>query len=226
MGSLVLTRNFYQRFSRFINPLLATALIVFVVKTFIADTYKIPSDSMQPTLIDGDHVIGLKLIYGIKVPFRESYIRFSYPSRGDAVVIKRPDNLFYIKRVIAVAPDKVGFKTGNLAINDKHIKKIFGTDTSKYKYIDNNQAVYREFLGSKYYSVIYSGSKRPLDLSTPVKLEKDKIFVLGDNRTDSIDSRQWGAIDCKDVVARPIFVWFSKDPQTKKIRWNRIGLIE
>ena len=214
MRSLVLTRTFYQRFSRFINPLLATALIVFVVKTFVADTYRIPSDSMQPTLIDGDHVIGLKL-----------GLMFSPPNRGEAVVIKRPDGLFYIKRMVAIYPDKIDIKTGNVIINDVEIKKQFGVDTSKYKYIDNDHAVYREFLGSSSYSVIYSGSKRPVDLLAPVKLGKQKMFILGDNRTNSIDSRQWGPISDKDVVAKPVFVWFSKDPNTGKIRWDRVGLI-
>ena len=226
MRPLAFTRTFYQRFARIFNPLIATALILVVVRSFVADTYRIPSDSMQPTLVDGDHVIGLKLFYGIKIPFGGPYIRFSSPEKGDAVVIKRADGLFYIKRIIAISPDKVDFKKGDLYINDKKLKKIFGTETSKYRYINNDDAVYREFIDSKYYSVIYSGTKRPQDIQSPVKLGVGKLFVIGDNRTNSVDSRQWGPIDNKDVIARPIFVWFSKDPVTGKIRWDRIGSID
>lgn len=226
MRHFVLTRNYYQRTKRYINPILATVLIVIFVRAFVFDTYRIPSDSMQPTLIDGDHVIGIKLIYGIRLPFGGPYIRFNYPKRTDLVVIKRPDNNYYIKRVIGIGGDTIDLKDGVLSLSGLKVNKKFGVNSKQYRYIDPEQAVYREFIDKDFYSIVYSVSKRPEDLASPVKVAKGSIFLLGDNRTNSIDSRQWGSIDNNDVMARVALVWFSRDPLSGQIRWDRIGLIE
>ncbi len=225
MRPFVLTRTYYQRIRRFINPVIATILIVLCVRYFVLDTYRIPSDSMQPTLIDGDHVIGVKIPYGIRIPFGP-YIRFSHPKRADVIVIKRPDHEYYIKRVVGIGGDTVDLKNGNLSVSGVKVQKKFGMNAKHYRYIDPDHAVYREFIDKEYYSIVYNVSKRPQDISFPVKLNKGQLFLLGDNRTNSIDSREWGPISDDVVFAEVVLIWFSKDPLTGEIRWDRIGLIE
>ena len=224
MRPFVLTRTYYQKFNRYISPIIATVIIVLFVRVFVADSYKIPSNSMQPTLVEGDHVVGLKIIYGIRIPFGGPYIRFFAPKKADLVVIKRADGNNYIKRVVALNGDTVEMSSGKLKISGKEIVRKFGTDVSKYRYIDNDSAVYREFLDKEFYSVLYSGSKRTEDLPL-VKLSKGQMFLLGDNRTNSVDSRSWGPVKEDDLLAKVVFVWFSKDPVSGKIRWDRFGLI-
>ena len=225
MRYIVYKKNALQKIKPYINLLVATALIVLVVGTFILDIYKIPTQSMQPTLLPGEHVIGLKIVYGIKVPFTNTYIRFSEPQHGDVVSIKRPeDKIIYIKRIVALPMESVDFKNGDLVVLGRNLKRNYATGTSIYKYIEDD-AVFQEDNWNKKYFVSYSNQKRIVDMEKPFVCGADGYFVMGDNRTNSIDSRKWGEIKRKDILTKAAFIFFSEDPDTGAIRWDRIGFI-
>jgi len=224
MRYIVYKKNALQKIKPYIKLIIATALIIWVVGAFILDVYKIPTQSMQPTLLPGEHVIGLKIIYGIQIPFTNSYIRFSEPQHGDVVSIKRPeDNIIYIKRVVALPMESVDFRKGNLVVLGRSLRRDYATGTSVYKYIDND-VIFTEDGWNKKYFVSYSNQKRTADMERPYVCG-DGYFVMGDNRTNSVDSRKWGEIKRKDILAKAVFIFFSLDPDTGKIRWDRFGLI-
>lgn len=225
MRYIVYKKNALQRIKPYIKLLFATALIILVVLTFILDIYKIPTQSMQPTLLPGEHVVGLKIVYGMAIPFTNIYIRFSEPQHGDVVSIKRPeDKIIYIKRVVGLPMESVDFRNGDLSVLGRSLKRNYATGTSIYKYIDND-AIFQEDGWGKKYFVSYSNQKRSVDMEKPFSCGTDGYFVMGDNRTNSIDSRKWGEIKRKDILTKAVFIFFSADPDTGKIRWGRIGLI-
>jgi len=225
MRYLVFRKNAFQKILPYINVVIATALIILFVNFFILDLYKIPTQSMQPTLLPGEHVIGLKIVYGIKMPFTGTYIKFSDPQHSDVVAIKRPDEkIVYIKRIIALPTEAVGFKSGNIVVAGMSFKRDYATDVSLYKYIDDNNVVFDEHAGNKKYKVSYSNQKRIPDMEKIHYCSSDGYFVIGDNRTNSIDSRKWGDIKRQDILSKAVLVWFSIDPDTGEVRWDRIGL--
>jgi len=223
MRYIVYKKNIIHKIKPYIKFLVATALIIFVLGTFILDIYKIPTQSMQPTLLPGEHVIGLKIVYGVQIPFTNMYIKFSEPQHGDVVSIKRPeDKIIYIKRVVALPMESVDFKGGNLNVLGRDLKRDYATGTSIYKYIDSD-VVFQEDGTNKKYFVSYSNQRRVVDMEQPFVCSAEGYFVMGDNRTNSVDSRKWGEIKRKDILAKAVFIFFSLDPDTGKIRWDRIG---
>ena len=189
------------------EAIIIAILIAVVVRTFVVQAYKIPSRSMLPTLLVGDHILVNKFIYGVKVPFlRNTIIPVTNPQRGDIVVFIYPNDRSkdYIKRVVGLGGDKIEIKNKIIFINGKKYSDAYGI------YSDN---------------VIYPGSMQPRDNFGPVTVPAKSLFVMGDNRDESADSRFWGFVDFKDVEGKAFIIYFSLNYEEKNLRWQRMGNI-
>ena len=193
----------------FIEAIIIAILIAVVIRTLVIQAYKIPSRSMVPTLLIGDHLLVNKFIYGIKIPvIRTILLPVSNPKRGDIIVFIYPNDRSkdYIKRVIGVAGDKIEIRNKSIFINGKPYKDGFG--------------IYSD-------SVVYPSMVQPRDNYGPVVVPGNSLFVMGDNRDESADSRFWGFVDLKDVEGKALLIYWSwnseEDNLLKKVRWDRIG---
>lgn len=189
------------------EAIIIAILIALFIRTFVVQAFKIPSGSMKPTLLVGDHILVNKFIYGVKIPFiRKTMIPVGSPARGDIIVFIYPEDRSkdFIKRVIGVAGDTVEIKNKEIFINGKPYKDSHGV------YTDNR---------------VYPGSMQPRDNFGPVKVPPESLFVMGDNRDQSYDSRFWGFVDLKDVMGKAFIIYWSWDSPDSKVRWGRIGHI-
>ena len=187
------------------KPILIALVLVLVIPTFVVQAFKIPSESMEPTLEIGDHLLVNEFIYGIKIPFTSiNLFPWKSPQRGDVIVFiypLEPDKDF-IKRVIGVGGDTVRIVNKKLYIN--------GVETP------DPHAVYRE-------NTILLGDVQKPDNFGPVTVPKGNLFVLGDNRDVSWDSRSWGFVPLKDVLGKAFAICWSWNSQGSTVRWNRLG---
>ncbi|MDI1472898.1 MAG: signal peptidase I [Thermodesulfovibrio sp.] len=182
-------------------------LIALFIRAYVIQAFKIPSGSMIPTLLIGDHLLVTKFIYGVNPPLMDKKILvFDKPKRGDIIVFKYPEDpdRDFIKRVIAVEGDIVEGRDKKIYVNGVELKEPYA------RYSD---------------SFIHP---RELDLRDnfgPLKVPKGKLFVLGDNRDQSYDSRFWGFVDLKDVKGKALIIYWSWDSENSKPRIERIGKI-
>jgi len=199
-----------SKVQEYIEAIIIAILIAVVIRTFIIQAYKIPSRSMVPALLVGDHLLVNKFIYGIKIPvIRKIILPITDPKKGDIIVFIYPHDRTkdYIKRVIGVAGDKIEIKNKNIFINDRPYKDAFGI------YSDN---------------ITYPAIMQPRDNFGPVVVPAESLFVMGDNRDESADSRFWGFVDLKDVEGKALIIYWSwnseeQDNLLKKLRWERLG---
>jgi len=210
-------------------------ILVFFIRAFIIEPFKIPSSSMFPTLTVGDHIFVLKFSYGLSIPFTKyEFYKFSQPKRGDVVVFLFPkdESLYYVKRVVGVPGDTIELKGHNLFINGKIVKKDVVVP-SEYKSILGNTSLngklYKEYLGDSPHYVHYSRNGSD-SISISETIPKDHYFVLGDNRDDSYDSRSWGLVPRENLKGKAFIIWVSIDTKKlwgrlNKIRWERCGTI-
>ena len=189
----------------YVEAIVIAVVIALFVRTFIVQAFKIPSGSMIPTLQIGDHILVNKFAYGIKVPFeRSTLIPISDPKRGDIVVFLYPldKSKDFIKRVVGVAGDTVQMKDKKIYLNGRRY--------------EDPHAVYTD--------PIQPGSDDLKDNFGPVKVPAGSLFVMGDNRDHSSDSRYWGFVDLKDVMGKAFIIYVSWDSDSGlKVRWNRFG---
>ena len=189
------------------EAIIIAILIAVVVRTFIVQAFKIPSRSMLPTLLVGDHILVNKFIYGAKVPvLRKTIISITNPQRGDIVVFIYPNDRDkdYIKRVIGVSGDKIEIKNKIIFINGKQYSDAYGIYSDK---------------------VTYPASMQPRDNFGPVTVPAESLFVMGDNRDESADSRFWGFVDLKDVEGKAFIIYWSWNSEKNNLRWQRLGNI-
>lgn len=181
-------------------------LIAMVIRTFIVQAFKIPSSSMVPTLRVGDHILVWKFVYGIKIPLVDEKLFVRCPDRGDIIVFVYPKDKTkdFIKRVIALPGEKIQIANNQIFINERPIEDPWG---------------YHARGG------VNRGSVR--DNYGPEIVPPDSLFVMGDNRDNSQDSRYWGFVDLNAVKGEAFVIYFSWDKASrnllKKIRWTRIG---
>jgi len=220
---------------------LAIAIILALfIREFIIQPFKIPSGSMIPNLMVGDHLLVNKFIYGTKIPFTSIQILpgISDIRHGDVIVFIYPngDNepskkgLHYIKRVIGLPGDKVDSKGRNIYINDKKIDLDFirsynNRNINTISYVDE----YSEDINGNKHKVIYNNGRASTDKGVYLPLEKvpeGHYFVMGDNRDNSRDSRFWGFVPFENISGKALLThwsWdFENDKIINKIRWNRI----
>lgn len=180
-------------------------LLALFIRTFIVQAFKIPSGSMIPTLQIGDHILVNKLAYGIRIPFLEDYVvDFSKPQHGDVVVFIFPEDHSkdFIKRVVGVAGDTVEIRGKKVYINGKQIDDPHGHFEG-----DDPQTA---GLPSR-------------DDYGPKTVPDNHIFVMGDNRDRSYDSRFWGYVDLNEVRGKAFLIYWSWDGGDRWVRWERLG---
>ncbi len=184
--------------------LLALVLALFI-RTFIVQAFKIPSGSMIPTLLVGDHILVNKFIYGVRNPLtRETWIPFKTPQRGDVIVFIYPLDRHkdFIKRVIGIGGDIVEIINKQVYVNGRPLEEPYVIHTDPK---------------------IIPGNIQPRDNMPPVRVPPGYLFVMGDNRDQSYDSRFWGFVPLKDVKGKAFVIYWSWDREHFRIRWRRIG---
>jgi signal peptidase I len=190
-----------------IEAILVAILIALVIRTFVVQAFKIPSGSMKQTLQIGDHILVNKFIFGVKVPYwNKTIIPIKSPQRGDIIVFKYPvdPNKDFIKRVVGVAGDVIESRDKQLYLNHKPVNHDYGVHTDPH---------------------IISGNNKPRDNFGPITVPQNSLFVMGDNRDESYDSRFWGFVDIKAVNGKAFIVYWSWDKLNFGVRWNRLGRI-
>ncbi|MCB0420454.1 MAG: signal peptidase I [Bdellovibrionales bacterium] len=225
---------------------LVVLVFIFVIRWAFIEPYVIPSESMLPTLLVNDHIFVNKIAYGVRWPFSKTWLaEWGEVQRGDVIVFRssQDDGYFMVKRVVGLAGDRVSYtEKGQLIVNDSIVKKVpvllTETEDSQNFYPVlprdlggeyNNFQVFKETLGdTTYRSMIRIDGFRWEE--EPVIVPEGHLFVMGDFRDESQDSRSWGFLPRVNILGRASFVWLSCyetlqsvpyicDPSS--VRWNR-----
>lgn len=215
-------------FADYSRSLFLVLLVVFLLRSFAVEPFRIPSGSMLPTLKIGDFILVNKFSYGLRMPITNKVIiPIGKPKRGDIVVFKYPANpeVDFIKRLVGLPGDKISYINKELFINGKEIPKSFvGSILQPSNSPTEKSQEYREKLGKFDNSVLnvsWNNAKNFKNVVVP----KGEYFVMGDNRDFSEDSRYWGFVPAKNLVGKAFFVWFSWNSSDYSIRWNQIGTV-
>jgi signal peptidase I len=188
-----------------VEAILVAVVLALFIRTFVVQAFKIPSGSMKQTLQIGDHILVNKFIYGVKLPFVDKVlIPVKDPKRGDIVVFKFPEDpgKDFIKRVVGVAGDEIKIRNKKVFVNGKPLNHEFGI------HVDPRT---------------FPSSEEPRDNFGPITVPPDSLFVMGDNRDQSYDSRYWGFVNLKAVKGKAFIIYWSWDKDHFSVRWNRLG---
>jgi signal peptidase I len=180
-------------------------ILALIIRTFVVQAFKIPSASMEDTMLIGDHLLVNKFIYGFKIPFVDGrFLKIRDPRRGDVIVFEYPEDPSkdFIKRVIGTPGDTVQVINKKVYINGK-------------LYV-NSHEVHKE-------PDIIPEAQNPRDNMEPIKVPADSYFVMGDNRDRSYDSRFWGFVKNDKIKGLAFIKYWSWDREKHRVRWNRIG---
>lgn len=196
-----------SKFREYVEAIILAVVIAFFVRTFIIQAYKIPSGSMKPTLLIGDHLLVTKFNYGVKLPLlRSMLIPLGQPKRGDIVVFIYPEDRSkdFIKRMVGLPGDTIEVREKKVFINNLPWNDPYG------RHVD---------------SLMIPGAVQPRDNFGPVTVPAGSYFVMGDNRDESYDSRFWGFVKQEDILGKALIIYWSWNSEESGVRWNRIGKI-
>jgi signal peptidase I len=212
---------------------ISTAILLFlVIRTFLFEAFKIPTGSMEGTLLVGDFLLVNKAVYGAEIPFTHNHLpAFAHPQRGDIIVFLPPHDPHhnYVKRVVGLGGDTLEMRDKILYLNNVQQVEPFTRHTDpltdpapeemlwQLPYLVHRPAHWTDYHPSR-------------DTWGPLVVPPGKLFALGDNRDDSADSRFWGFLDETAIKGRPIFVYYSFEKDLSRpfswftgVRWSRIG---
>lgn len=202
--------------------------LVFCLRSFLYEPFKIPSTSMVPTLLVGDLILVNKFTYGIRLPvLNKKIIDLSDPQRGDVMVFKYPKDMSqdYIKRVIGVPGDKITYENKRLTVNGQAVEY-----TPMDDYLEDESLKYdkqlMESLPNAPHRILLRDGKRAIDLAGvdnfpnreacvysyekfTCTVPEGNYFMMGDNRDNSADSRYWGFVPNQNIVGKAFFVWMN-----------------
>jgi signal peptidase I len=212
---------------REIRPLLVLALVLFAIRSSLADWSDVPTGSMKPTILEGDRVYVNKLAYDLKVPFTTWHLaHWDNPRRGDIVVFFSPrDGQRLVKRVIGLPGDTIELRNNVLALNGRpmvykplladRLSDVAGSDLLTHQFAT-------ETIEGKTHAVAAWPSVTARRDFGPVQVPAGQYFMMGDNRDDSFDSRYWGCVERNRIVGRATCVVLSLDRQNYWFpRWGR-----
>jgi signal peptidase I len=179
-------------------------LIAVAIRGISVEAFKIASASMLPTLQIGDYVLVNKLRYALRLPgMSHPLVRYGKPQPGDVIVFSdaRDPNVDYIKRVVAVEGERVEIRDKELLVNGAPRPMANAYFTQRW--------------------FVHENSVR--DNFGPTRVPPGRVFVLGDNRDQSVDSRYWGFVDLDDIEGKALLVYWSADGDDGWVRWERLG---
>ncbi len=205
-------------------------LIVLLLRSFLAEPFRIPSESMMPTLLIGDFILVNKFTYGIRLPvFNTRIIELNEPARGDIVVFRYPKDptIDYIKRVIGLPGDKITYDNKKLYVNDQAITyKSLGVYQGIGQGVDmtGTEQLQEDLTGVKH-SILIRHDTLSAEGVYVVVVPAEHYFVMGDNRDNSSDGRVWGFVPEENLVGKAFFIWMSWDWENKGVGFDRIGTV-
>jgi len=203
-------------------------LIVLVLRSFLVEPFQIPTGSMIPTLEVGDFILVNKFAYGIRLPvIGTKIINVDDPQRGEVMVFIPPhENKYYIKRVIGLPGDTVRYEDKTLFINGEMVSKEYVDEISVDTSIGSLPGtLYSETIGGIEHPTQHIDAAGRRRSRTTWVIPRGFYFMMGDNRDNSSDSREWGAVPEEDIVGKAIAVWMHKEPGLRLPTFSRNQLI-
>ena len=191
-------------FREYAESILIAILLALFIRAFVVQAFKIPSGSMIPTLLVGDHILVNKFIFGARVPYSDHRLfSLTHPKRGDVVVFLEPRERQkdFIKRVIGLPGETIQVVNRRVYINGEPL------DEKGYAYFSN------------------PSQGRELDYFGPLEIPEDSYFMMGDNRENSSDSRVWGPVSFSLIKGKAFFIYWSWDGPNRRVQWGRLGHI-
>lgn len=202
-------------------------LIVLIIRAFLFQPYRVPTGSLEPSVMPGDLIFVTQFNYGLKIPlWDKTIVNIGLPERGQIALFRWPVNpkLTFVKRVIGLPGDHISYINKVFTINGKEAKQTFAGDFQEDLGNGQFRAVkrYLENLnGIQHYILV-----NPLNPGTNFKdlvVPKGMYMMIGDNRDDSDDSRDWGFVSQHDFIGRALMVWFNIQFSPFSVNWHRIG---
>jgi len=194
-------------------------LLALTLRWGLAESYAIPSGSMLPSLLIHDHIFVNKIVYGIRVPFSKMWlVKFKQPERGEVIVFKDPrdNDTFLIKRLIGLPGDKLEYHENQLFINGQQVEATEPVSSKDFDLVPNEDLEgqksdhihLNEHISGHDHSVLHLKFSADRDQSEIV-IPPDTMFMMGDHRDNSADSRFWGPAPMENILGRASFVWMS-----------------
>lgn len=218
-----------NRWKDYLIVLIAAVALALVVRGSLLTAYKVPTGSMQPSLKPGDFIFVFRPAYGFKIPLSSTVLGAHLPERGDLVVFSYPNQpqINYVKRIVGIPGDRVEVRKGRLILNDQALQYEKNDEKSDNP---NSQIfeVFTEKTENRQHQVILLKESSAQNFG-PLVVPPGEIFLLGDNRDASDDSRYWGTVPSSQIEGQVLFIWLSLDWQNKwggdnypRVRWERI----
>ncbi|NVN98280.1 MAG: signal peptidase I [Geobacteraceae bacterium] len=187
------------------ESIIVAIILALIIRTFLVQAFKIPSGSMEDTLLIGDHLLVTKFLYGTKIPFTDKKIfKIRDPRQGDVVVFEYPEDPSkdFIKRVVGVPGDVVEGRDKKVFVNNKPF--------------ENPHEIHKD-------KEIIPKAQNPRDTFGPITVPVDSYFVMGDNRDRSYDSRFWGVVKSPAIRGKALIKYWSWDSEKFTVRFKNIG---